>query len=91
MEKKMTRIISWVNFHEYEHKECNDWKKEAVHWLIWVVERMKKRGNLFQSIPHSHCHAKPNIVCMQIFQFGNARCNEAVSITGRIHKSDINL
>ncbi len=32
-----------------------------------------------------------NIVCMQIFQFGNAWYNEAVSVTERIHKSDIEL
>ncbi len=47
-------------------------KKQALHQLISVVERTKKRGNPFQSIPHSHCHAKHNIVCMKIFQFGNA-------------------
>ena len=47
-------------------------RKKALHQLIWVVERTKKRGNLFQSIPHSHCCAKRNIVSMQIFQFGNA-------------------
>jgi len=28
---------------------------------------------------------------MQIFQFGNAWYNEAVSVTGRNHKSDIKL
>jgi hypothetical protein len=47
-------------------------KNHALHQLIWVVERTKKRGNPCQSILHSHCHAKHNIVCMQIFQFGNA-------------------
>ena len=25
----MTRIINWMNYHEYEDKECNDWKKES--------------------------------------------------------------
>ena len=25
----MTRIINWINYHEYEHKEFNDWKKES--------------------------------------------------------------
>ncbi len=24
----MTRIINWINYHEYGHKERNDWKKE---------------------------------------------------------------
>ena len=47
-------------------------KKKALHQSIWVVERTKKIGNPFQSIPNSHCHDKHNIVCMQIFQFGNA-------------------
>jgi hypothetical protein len=47
-------------------------KKQALHQLIWLVERTKKRGNPFQSIPHSHWHAKHDIVCIQIFQFGNA-------------------
>ena len=46
--------------------------KQALHQLIWVVEMTKKRGNPFKSIPHSHCRAKHNIVCMQIFQLGNA-------------------
>ena len=27
MMKKMT--INWINYHEYEHKECNDWEKES--------------------------------------------------------------
>jgi len=26
MEKNMTRIINWINYHEYEHIESNDWK-----------------------------------------------------------------
>jgi hypothetical protein len=30
-------------------------------------------------------------VCMKIFQFGNAWCKEAVSVTWRIHKRDIKL
>ena len=29
MEKKMTQIINWINYHEYEHKESNDWKNES--------------------------------------------------------------
>ena len=30
MEKKMTRIINWINYHEYEHKEStDDWKNES--------------------------------------------------------------
>jgi hypothetical protein len=24
----MMRIINWINYHEYEHEENNDWKKE---------------------------------------------------------------
>ena len=71
----MTHIINWINYHECEHNECDDWKKQALHQLIRVVERTKERGNPFQFIPHSHCLAKHNIVCMQIFQFGNAWCN----------------
>jgi hypothetical protein len=27
--KKKMRIISWINYHEYGHKEYNDWKKES--------------------------------------------------------------
>ena len=23
------RIINWINYHEYDHKENNDWKKES--------------------------------------------------------------
>ena len=46
-------------------------KKQALHQLICVFERTKKRGNPCQSILFSHCHAKHNID-MQIFQFGNA-------------------
>jgi hypothetical protein len=25
----MKRIINWINYHEYERKERNDWKKES--------------------------------------------------------------
>ena len=28
--EKMTLIINWINYHEYEHKECNDQKKEST-------------------------------------------------------------
>ena len=28
--KKMTCIIYWINYHEYENKECNDWKRQYV-------------------------------------------------------------
>ena len=28
MEKKMKRIINWINYCEYDHKEKNVWKKE---------------------------------------------------------------
>ena len=27
--KKMMRIINWINYHEYENNERNDWKKES--------------------------------------------------------------
>jgi len=27
--KTMTRIISWINYHEYGHNEYYDWKKES--------------------------------------------------------------
>ena len=47
-------------------------KKKALHQSLWVVDRTKKRGNLFQYFPLSHCLVKRNIVCMKIFQFGNA-------------------
>ena len=73
MEKKMTRIINWINiFMNMNIKRVMIGKMKAVHWLIWVVEKTKKRGNLFQSILHSHCNVNLNIVCMQIFLFGNA-------------------
>ena len=25
----MKRIINWINYLEYDHKEINDWKKES--------------------------------------------------------------
>ena len=28
MEKKMKRIINWISYREYDHKEKNDWKIE---------------------------------------------------------------
>ena len=39
-------------------------KKKAVHWLIWVVERIKKRGNWCQSIPHSQFYSKQKTLCV---------------------------
>ena len=28
--ENMTHIINWINYHEYEHNECNDWKKAST-------------------------------------------------------------
>jgi len=39
-------------------------KKKAVHWLIWVVERIKKRRNWCQSIPHSQFYSKQKTLCV---------------------------
>ena len=39
-------------------------KNKAVHWLIWVIERIQKRGNQCQSIPHSNCWFKQKTLCV---------------------------
>ena len=39
-------------------------KKKALHWLIWVVEMIKKRGNWCQSIPHSQFYSKQKTLCV---------------------------
>jgi hypothetical protein len=39
-------------------------KKKAVHWLIWLVERIKKIRNLCQLIPHSQFFSKRKQLCV---------------------------
>ena len=39
-------------------------KKKTVHQLIWVVERIKKRGSCCQSIPHSRCYSQQKTLCV---------------------------
>ena len=61
-------------------------KMKAVHWLIRVVERINKRGNWCQSIPHSHCYSKQNILCLwkssSLEMYGTMKQKQFLSLGG---------
>ena len=45
----MMRIINWINNHEYEHKECHDWKKESCA-LVNMSSRKDKEERKSMSV-----------------------------------------
>ncbi len=45
----MKRIINWINYHEYEHKESNDWKIES-NALVDMGSRKDKEERKYISV-----------------------------------------
>ena len=48
----MTHIINWINYHEYEHKDCNDWKKESSE-LVDMGSGKDEKERKYISVHHS--------------------------------------
>jgi hypothetical protein len=47
----MTRIINWINYHEYEHKECEDWKKESSALVNMVSRKDEEERKSISVLP----------------------------------------
>ena len=47
----MTRIINWINYDEYEHKEWEDWKKESSALVNMVSRKDEEERKSISVLP----------------------------------------